>query len=1415
MRGSLSTQPMSSYRVSPRGSLAKRSRALVAVFASLFVLAGVIVAPVAQADPSAVPVSTVTSAHPRLIASASDFATTFGLINSDNTARAWGGSVQKEADAYLSTSPVTYQLSSGTMLETSRTVMNRAYALGFAYRKTGKAVYAERLAAELQAASSFPNWNPDNFLDTAEMAHAVAVGYDWVYSALSPAQRNSIRSALVEKALTPALSAYSSTAAKYAWTKQASNWNIVSGSGIGMAALVVADTDPQIAQSALDAVTSSLRYGLPSYGPDGGFAEGLTYWAYSTSYLTSYIASLEIATGSDRGLLATPGLQESAQWANALTGPSGRQFNFGDAWVNEALTVPLMGLEYLYQDFSFRSRSIVGRDGFDADVVSARPLLWYRPAPTTAVAPPSLDSAFRSAGVTTLRSGWDQTDALWAGLRATSGPITGHSDLDNGSFVLDAQGVNWFGELGTDSYSLPGYFTVASEERWNYYRKRAEGSNTMVFGSGPGPDAATSPTASQQIVASTADRAATVADLSSASAGVATWKRGVALTDGRSRALVQDEVSGVTGDAWWFAHTRADIAIADDGRSAVLSLEGKQLLVRIVSPNSSTFSFRAAAPLPASPAPAGQAANLGVSKLAIQLSGATSYTLAVDFTPLRPAQEIERPRPITPLAGWGATSSETGSPALKYLAMTGKPLSSFSPQTRTYDVTGSVRSTPPVVEAYAQAGATASVTQATSVPGVAVIRVKRSGSAEAIYRVYINRGPIQVLTATASDNAGQAGRTVDGQPYTRWSTSTDSYLQYDLGYSQIVNHLEIIWLYLPTKGQFFEVQLSADKSTWTTVYTGQAKAIEQRHWASFQTGPRTGRYVRIVTHGDTALDKVAVIDEVEVFGDNDARLANSPKTPHYSITASVDSENIEVGGTTTIAAQVAAPAGAPAAGAVRYVTSDPAVASVTESGQVTGLSHGSVRVSAVVDSGYDYVYATKTITVTDSARAAVVAESDTWVQGGTTTNYNRTATLTVRHHALYPQFDRLAYLRFDLGGIDPKAIATATLTFSAAVVDSGGTDIDVEAWETSGPWDPATVSYDTRPAMTYRVGSTNVDATRTVRRIDITDYVRLKAGGEANIGLTQPDRPSGVGLIVQIDSLESIAAKPSIELTFHDTATVLPSAPTITSATADYAGAGSAIGVTSAAPGETVVVDVYSQSPGTCGATRAAGTPVGSTTVTAGSDGSARWTVTGALQIGQNVVAAAAVAGRGSPVSTCVAVTPTSDATTTTTLTPSADTWVTGSAPSVTYGRDNPLQVRHLTQYPANDRVAYMAFDLSRVPVGTIVSATLRFSAVVDDTRGSSMDLTVRRVAGSWAAASMNWTNRPAMGEELGVVGVDSVKSARELDVTAFVADSPRSMMSVGIDQPDIASGVGLVVKIDSMESTQKPTLEIVLRPAV
>ena len=55
------------------------------------------------------------------------------------------------------------------------------------------------------AAAAFEDWHPPHFLDTAEMTNAVAIGYDWLYDVLTPEQRATLKTAIIEKGLKPGL----------------------------------------------------------------------------------------------------------------------------------------------------------------------------------------------------------------------------------------------------------------------------------------------------------------------------------------------------------------------------------------------------------------------------------------------------------------------------------------------------------------------------------------------------------------------------------------------------------------------------------------------------------------------------------------------------------------------------------------------------------------------------------------------------------------------------------------------------------------------------------------------------------------------------------------------------------------------------------------------------------------------------------------------------------------------------------------------------------------------------------------------------------------------------------------------------------------------------------------------------------
>ncbi|HXU77656.1 MAG TPA: heparinase II/III family protein, partial [Methylomirabilota bacterium] len=242
-----------------------------------------------------------------------------------------------------------------------------------------------------------------------------------------------------------------------------------------------------------------------------------------------------------------------------------------------------------------------------------------------------LDKYFRGAEVVTLRSEWENPKAVYVGFKAGDNKAN-HSHLDLGSFVFDALGVRWASDLGADNYNLPGYF---GNQRWNYYRLRAEGQNTLVINPSAGPDQ--DPSASTRVVRfkSSPDAAYAIADLSPAYRKDArkVW-RGLSLVK-RNVLLVQDEVEAdKPADIWWFMHTPAAVEIQKGGRSAELQQMGTRLRVEILSPEGATLQLVEAKPLPDSPHPERQAKNEGTRKLAIHLEGVKSCRLAVVLAPV-------------------------------------------------------------------------------------------------------------------------------------------------------------------------------------------------------------------------------------------------------------------------------------------------------------------------------------------------------------------------------------------------------------------------------------------------------------------------------------------------------------------------------------------------------------------------------------------------------------------------------------------------------------------------------------------------------------------------------------------------------------------------------------------------------------
>jgi hypothetical protein len=210
----------------------------------------------AQAPKPALPIPPATNilasliqAHPRLLATREGFAQLKERIAAEPQLQSWHKKLQAQAEDILGAEPSRYEIPDGLrLLATSRRVLQRVYTLALLYRLDGGEQYPKRAWQELEAAARFSDWNPRHFLDTAEMTHAFAIGYDWLYDVWTPEQRATLQQAMVEKGLTPAMKLYRTHSS---WTRMHHNWNQVCNGGIGMGALALAEVEPQLTGEAL------------------------------------------------------------------------------------------------------------------------------------------------------------------------------------------------------------------------------------------------------------------------------------------------------------------------------------------------------------------------------------------------------------------------------------------------------------------------------------------------------------------------------------------------------------------------------------------------------------------------------------------------------------------------------------------------------------------------------------------------------------------------------------------------------------------------------------------------------------------------------------------------------------------------------------------------------------------------------------------------------------------------------------------------------------------------------------------------------------------------------------------------------------------------------------------------------------
>jgi len=593
--------------------------------------------------------ATLRKEHPRLLFTREDEERVQQLRATDPLYQQIVTITIKQADLALEQGTVEHKKIGRRLLMQTRASLGRIVYCAMAYRLTNDEKYLARAEKEMLAAAALPDWNPSHFLDAAEMAAGLAIGYDWLYDKLTPETRAVLRSAMIEKAIDPSTEMKPATG----WISGRNNWNPVCHGGLTLAALAMAEDEPELAEKVIARAVENVPIAMKaSYDPQGVYPEGPTYWDYGTSYNVLLIAALDSALGRDFGLSNLPGFDKTVLYHLMVLGPDGNFFQYYDCGRRLSLTEAPYWFARRFDDpvMAWRIREMqrplieaaASRDRPNCDRLFPLALVWY-----AAGEPPAepLPLDFFGDGpnpIALFRSSWEP-DALWLAVKGGNNRNS-HNHMDAGEFMIVDRGTRWAENLGSDNYTtleqLPDNLWGAG--RYEFLRLSVKGHSTLMLnGQLQDMDDSASPIIKFH---SSPQRSFAVINMSKP------WKlqagkvlRGVAMLDKRS-VLVQDEVTASKGEILWQMITID--SITTDGPRAVIRKKGKTFNAEIIAPAGVSFETIALTPKYKE-----ENQNKGFTKLAFRIpEPGPCVTLAVHLW--LEGDDSPKPPELIPLSQW-------------------------------------------------------------------------------------------------------------------------------------------------------------------------------------------------------------------------------------------------------------------------------------------------------------------------------------------------------------------------------------------------------------------------------------------------------------------------------------------------------------------------------------------------------------------------------------------------------------------------------------------------------------------------------------------------------------------------------------------------------------------------------------------
>jgi hypothetical protein len=541
--------------------------------------------------------------HPRIIMSKYDELALRFIMMENTLAEKLTNELKKDADNLLSSKDINFSLDSrNTMLNISREYLKRIVTLSLAYRIFEDDKYSDKAIEDMMHVCTYPNWNPQHFLDVAEMTAALAIGYDWNFYHLDREEKETIRNKIVEYGLNPGLDVYQNPDGKpHVWYEMKNNWNQVCAGGLIMGALAVGEDFPDLNSKIIYHALKNLIPTLRLYEPDGVWYEGPAYWGYANSYLAMMLSSLELALEHDFDVSTRPGVDKTAEFYVNSISPTGELFNFADAGSSSRSLNPALfwfGKKYNSSNVSAYYKRILESNtnqgssdyGTDRGRLFYLSLPWYDDSETEELEKPKAQYYKGLVDLLFLQSTEGGENALYLAAKGGKGTLN-HQQLDAGTFVVDANGERWGIDLGAENYFLPEFFeNEVGGTRWTYYRNTNKSHSTLVIGND-----IQFPEGESKIIKFKGDESQPlgILDLSETYVEAEKVTRGFKLLND-DQILIRDEITfgEKLNTVRWGMMTDADVVLS--GNEVVLSKNGKKFYLKLYANENVSFQVKPA-----------------------------------------------------------------------------------------------------------------------------------------------------------------------------------------------------------------------------------------------------------------------------------------------------------------------------------------------------------------------------------------------------------------------------------------------------------------------------------------------------------------------------------------------------------------------------------------------------------------------------------------------------------------------------------------------------------------------------------------------------------------------------------------------------------------------------------------------------